>query len=417
MVFGGETPVIDYICDLSEKYKEISGEKFHPFDADYWKMIRNAKAEGKKLIYVSGPLPMEILYAMDCVPLCLDLIPPRLSENKELTARFIGETDKSIDQDFCALNRAEMGVLLRKNLGMEPDAYVSVPIPCDSARTAYYIMSRFVDVPVFNFDIPLRINEGSLGYVAGQMEDFIGFLESVTGKKLDWNKVKYRMELSDKAGEMLHRCALIRRSKPCPMSSHMAVWNELMNAMAPTEEMLGLLKEEIEICEKRLASGESPCPDGEKHRVLLFHNLFWQGVEISEWLESEYGAVTVMDGFCFKERESFEKPDDRLDCIRHMSKRMLTGSAAHGAAVSAFELSETAGIAAYDYGADVSIYLGNAGCRHSWAAEKMVMDSILEKLGLPTLTIDVDNTDRRYKSYVDIKAAISEYMDAVVNKK
>jgi len=412
---GREMSVIDTMCSISEKHRENSGKKFRPSDADYWKTVQSAKTEGKKLIFVSGPLPMELIYAMDCVPLCLDLIPARLSENPELTAKFIGETDRRVDQDFCALNRAEIGAMISGKLGVAPDAYVSVPIPCDSARTAYFVMSRFAEAPAFNFDIPMRINDRSLGYVATQLESFLDFLENVTGEKLDWNKLKYRMELSNRAGELLNECARLRKNRPCPMSSHMAVWNELMNAMSPTEPMLKQLEEELRICRARAAKGESPCPTGEKHRVLLLQNLFWQGIDITDWLETEFGAVTVADGFFLRTRDFFGELDDREACLELMCRRMLTGSSVHGAAVSAFELSDMASGAVREYGADVSIFLGNAGCRHSWAAEKLVTDSITDTFGIPTLSVDVDNTDRRYKSEKDIKMAISEYMDAVVN--
>ena len=149
----------------------------------------------------------------------------------------------------------------------------------------------------------------------------------------------------------------------------------------------------------------------------MLHNLFWQGIEITDKLESEFGAVTVMDGFPLKNREFFEHTDDISDCKRTMCGRMLWGSTVHGAAVSGLGLSETLDGVVRDFGADVSIFLGSSGCRHAWAAQKMVSDSIQAKYNIPTLVVDVDNTDRQYKSEKDIFAAISEYMDTVINKK
>ncbi len=417
MVFGGEKTIIDYIIEKAAAYKFTAGEKFRPWDVGYWEMVRSAQIEGKKLILINGPVPLEIIYAMDCVPLYLDLLPTRLSENIELTARLIREADKCGNSEFCAMNKTEIGTLTNGKLGLVPDAYVTVPIPCDSARAAYSVMGLMVEFPVFNFDIPMRRDERSLQYIAMQLDALIGFMEKITGQTLDWEKLRYRMELSNRAGVILEKCTELRRITPCPMSSHMSVWNELMNAMAPTEEMVKLLLEELEICTSRAASGISPCPGGEKHRVLLLHNLFWQGIDITDMLESKYNASTVMDGFPLKSRDFFEHPDDVNDCKRTMCGRMLWGSSVHGAAVSGAELCETLDGVVRDFGVDVSLFLGSSGCRHAWAAQKMLSDVILGKYNIPTLVVDVDNTDRRYKSEKDIFTAVSEYMDTVINKK
>jgi len=178
-----------------------------------------------------------------------------------------------------------------------------------------------------------------------------------------------------------------------------------------------LLTKELEICNNRIAEGYSPCPEGEKHRVLLLHNLLWQGIDLTAWLERKYGAVTIKDGFCFRNREFFTKLDDKQDCIRIMSERMLSGSLAHAAGGSGEELLEAIEGIMGDFEPDVFMFLGNVGCRHAWAATKMVTDVLQEKYGLSMLLLDIDNTNRNYKSENEIKIAISEYMDTVVNKR
>ena len=416
-VFSGEMTIIDYICEVSAADCGRDDGNGRPSDLSYWEMVRDAHKNGKKLIFISGPVPLEIIYALDCVPLCLDLIPSRISENTVLTAKLINETETHANPSLCSLNKTSMGILLKKNLGLTPDAYISLPISCDSARTACTELGAYIDAPTFHFDIPLRRGGQSAMYVEMQFGRVIEFLENIVGKKLDWQQVKYRMELSNRSGQLLEKCAAARAGKPCPMSSRLTVWNELMNAFAPTEEMERLLSIELDICNNRIAEGYSPCPEGEKHRILLLHNLLWQGIDLTAWLELEYGAVTVKDGFCFRNRELFAKPDDKEDCIRIMSERMLSGSLAHAAGASGEELLEMIESIMSDFEPDVLMFLGNTGCRHEWAATKMVTDVLQEKYRMPMLLLDIDNTNRNYKSEGEIKKAISEYIDTVVNKK
>jgi len=414
LILSEKLSIIDYICKISALDCEEPG---HPRDLDYWETVRDARKNGKKLIFTNGPVPLEILYALDCIPLCLDLLPSRISQDEALTAKFINEAETHANSSLCSLHKTNTGILLSNTLGLKPDAYVTVPIACDSARAACTETSRYLEAKSFHFDIPLRRDEKSVRYIEMQFNMFVGFLEEISGKKLDWEQVVYRMELYNRSVKLLEECTEMRRRRPCPLSSHTTVWNETMNAFGPTQEMGKLLETELALCKERIDSGKSPCPDGEKHRVLLLHNLLRQGAEVTAMLEKDFGAVTVADGYSFGSRELFAQLDDKQACINLMCRRMQSGAMAHGAGVSGVELLASIDDSLRDFEPDVLIFLGNRGCKHIWAATKMVSDAVQNQYGIPILTLDVDNTDFRYKSGREIKTAISEYMDTVVNKK
>ncbi|MFB0920427.1 MAG: 2-hydroxyacyl-CoA dehydratase family protein [Oscillospiraceae bacterium] len=413
-VLDGNLSIINYICQVSAAEPETPDS---PGDLCYWQAVNNAHKNGKKLIFTNGPVPLEILYALDCVPLCLDLIPSRLSRDEALTSKLINEAETHANSSLCSLNKTNTGILLSGILGLKPDAYVTVPIACESARAACPEIGRYLDAPSLHFDIPLRRDASSSRYIGMQFDYFIGFMEEIAGKKLDWDKVKYCMGLYNRSAVLLKECAELRRSHPCPLSSHEALWNELMNAFGPTEEMVKLLETEISLLKERIDSGAGPCPNGEKHRVLLLHNLIRQGSKITAMLEENFGAVTVADGFCFAPRELFTEPENRQACLDLMCRRIQSGSMAHGAGVSGEELLASISDLLREYEPDVFIFLGNRGCKHAWASTKMVSDVVLERYAIPMLTLDVDNTDFRYKSEKEINDLIAEYMDTVVNKK
>ncbi|MEA4895527.1 MAG: 2-hydroxyacyl-CoA dehydratase family protein [Oscillospiraceae bacterium] len=414
MLLEGKLSMIDYICDTANK--DMGGSEY-PSDLCYWETVRDAHKNGKKLVLTNGPVPLEIIYALDCIPLCLDLLPSHISQNEKLTAKFINDAETRANASLCSLQKTNAGVLLANSLGLEPDAYLAVPIACDSARAACQEVERYIKVPSLQFDIPMRRDEGGARYIGMQFDMFLGFMEKISGKKLDWESVKYRMALYNRSAKLLKECSELRMNRPCPLSSHTTVWNELMNAMGPTEEMAKLLEAEIDLCKERADTGKGPCPDGEKHRVLLLHNLLWQTAGITSALEKDFGAVTVADGYCFGAREIFTDPDNKQACVDIMCRRIQSGSMAHGAEVSSEKLLDSVGTLLRDYEPDVLILLGNRGCRHVWAGTKMLSDSVQARYSIPMLMLDVDNTDFRYKSEGEIKTAISEYMDTVVNKK
>lgn len=416
-VLDGSLRLIDYIYELAEidKAKE-PGER--PWDGEYWKMVQEAERAGKKLILMNGPAPVELIYAMDMVPLYLDLIPGRLLMDATLTGQLIHLTEVRANDKLCSLHKTITGLVLAERLASSAAAYVGTPILCDSARTACAETARYTSLPTFQFDLPLlRGRKNSLDYIAVQIEHFITFLEQVSGNTMDWGAVKERMALYNRAARLAEENRALRKNRPCPLSSRLALQNELMNAMGPTQAMSALLEQEKVLCESRLRAGGSPCAGGEKHRVFLHHNLMQIFPALTGWLEERYGAVTVLDGYGLAAYPRFEAPDDRAASLLVMAARMATGSAAHGGGISGEEKLAALGGLIADYAPDVFLFLGSRGCRHEWAESKLVSDALQEKYGSSMLMMDMDNTDLRYKSPEEIRSAIAEYMETVVGAK
>ena len=415
-LLAGKLGYIDYAAQRAALAREKNAGTLPASDAPAWDALLRARSEGKKVVYTSGPVPAELLWAMDCVPLDFDLLIPRLAENPHLIPPLMRQTELRVNADVCRLNRAEIGTLLCGDMGVRPDAYVAVPVPCDSACMAYMSLADHAGAPAFQFDVPKRPGGRTIDYLSSQLEKFRVFLEELTGKALDRDKLRYRMELTNRAEALLRENEALRASRPCPLSSHKNIWSELSNAIGPTEEFCAMLETENQLCKKRLAAGESPCPGGEKHRVLLLHNMLWQSADYSAWLEENYSAVTVADGYAFDERAVFEHPEDGNAALRTAALRLLDGAAVHGAGMSGQDMVEKICAVVSDRGADVALFMGSSGCRHEWAASHMLEEALQQRCGLPMLAVDTDNTDPNYRSEKEIKTALSEYMDTVVKK-
>jgi hypothetical protein len=177
--------------------------------------------------------------------------------------------------------------------------------------------------------------------------------------------------------------------------------------MLEMEHTLGEMLIEMEL---------GPCPDGEKHRVALLQNMLWSSAGTMDWLEQEYNTIAVMDAFGFQQGDIYEHPDDFEDCLRVMARKMQNNPMIHGASGPSEHFISLVDKIFQDYEPDVSMFIGHIGCKHTWASAKMVTDMVQEKYGLPTLYLDVDGIDGRYKSLDEIKATVGEYMDTVVNK-
>ena len=421
-VLAGEMSIVDFcaekVCGQIERMKEKNPDMLWTLEIQkfMWETYRDAHKMGKKLVFFGGPVPVDIIVAFDCVPVYLDTVPIRLSPNPPLAARFIDAAEKYVPNSMCGLDKIELGMILAKQFGPIPDAFVYSSVPCDSSRIAYPNMHNIMGVPTYVFDTPFRRDERGIQYLVDQTKRFVTFMEELTGTKFDIGKYKEVMKKTNRTFEWQGKCADLRKRKPCPLPGRLLVLNGTSNAMSGFDEMGDLLEKEYEVGEMLSDFGMGPCPDGEKHRAALLQNMLWSSAGTMDWLEREYGTVAVMDAFGFQHGDLYDDMDDLEECFRVMARKMQNNPMIHGASGPSEHFVYLVDKIFEEYEPDVSLFIGHIGCKHTWASAKMVTDMIQEKYGLPSLYLDVDGIDGRYKSLDEIKAAVGEYMDTVVNK-
>ena len=422
LVLNGEMTIVDFACAKIDgsiaRMKERNPDMLWTMEIQkfMWDGYRDAQKNGKKLVFYGGSVPTEIIAAFDCVGFYMDVIPFRLSTNPSLTSKYIDEAEKYVGASMCGLDKTELGAWLCGDYGMKPDIFVYNSVPCDSSRVAYPALEKIINVPTFSFDMPYRRDMRGFDYLADQIEDFIKFMEEQTGKKLDWDKLKYYMENANRNFELQKKCADLRKHKPCPLPGRLLVLNGSTNAVACYPEMGDLLEAELGVGQMMIDLGMGPCPDGEKYRVAMLQNMVWSNQGIMDWMEKTYNAVAVMDAFGFQGDIMYEHMDDRRDCLYVMGKKMQNNPMIHGASGPSVHHIKLVDDIFAEYEPNVSMFLGHTGCKHTWASSKMITDMVQDKYGLPTLFVDIDCIDGRYKSGDEIKAQISEYFETVVMK-
>ncbi len=383
-----------------------------------WEEVRDAHKNGKKLVGFRGPVPVTIIRAFDCVPFFFDTIPTRIASMEDLCSRYIDETEKYTPTSMCAIDKAQLGVAIKHEFGVPVDAFVHATVPCDSSRIAYPIMERLYDCPCFTFDCPFRHDAKGFQYVADQIQTFVHWMEDFTGLRWDadrYEKFKDICEKSNRAYDALIKLADLRKKKPCVLPGRMLVLNEIIGPLAGTEAVATMLETELEMGNMLIDMGMTAtrCPE-ERYRVCLMQNMLWSNTGIMDWMEKTYGAITVMDGFGYQDGIIMDDLNDWEKIKRQTAEMMLRAPMIHGATGPTEYWLKVIDKMYEDYGVNVSIFMGHVGCKHTWASGKIVTDYIQEKFGIPTLYVDVDAIDPRYKSNNELRAQISEYMESVV---
>ena len=418
-VLSGEMDTMDFICDTIEsKYNrclEKDPDALWTFEIQKatWLPIRDARKDGKKLVFFGGPVPVDLIYAFDCQPYYLDQLPLSLAPTVNLASKYIDLCERYANQSMCALSKIELGTLLASQYGVEPDAFVYSTTPCDSSRIAYPNMEKILNKPTFTIDLPFRRDQRGEDYLVKQTKEFIQFMEEFTGKKLDWDKYKYRMEVANKTNELLIKCANQRKHTPCPLPGRLLVANSCMSGQAADPALVDFLQHEYEAGEMMIELGMGACTE-EKYRMLFLQNPIWTNIKTFSWLEQNCGAVCIMDVLGHFLGNFYEHMDDEEDCYHVLARKMMDFPMIHGAAGPVDYYLDRIDYLMKDFNINTSIFLGHVGCRHTWASTKILSDHIMEKHGIPTLLIDVDCIDGRYKSPEELQNGIAEYLQNVV---
>lgn len=419
-VLSGEMSTLDYIAGTAESKQARAIEKnpdmvwIYDIQVAQWATIRDAHKNGKKVIAFGGPVPVDLLYAFDCQPYYLDQLPLSTAPNIDMTAKFVDLCEAHTNQSMCSIDKVEMGALLANQVGVKPDAFVYSTVPCDSSRIAYPIMEKIWDVPTFNVDLPFRRNKRGEDYLIQQTKEFITFMEGLTGTKLDWEKFKESMKVANRTNELLEQCAELRKHTPCPLPGTLLVTNACMSGQAADPAMATFLEKEVETGQMMLDLGMGACMNGEKYRMLFLQNMLWTSLKSYGYLERECGAVCVMDVLGHFHGDFYEHLDDKEDCFRVMSHKMMNLPMIHGAAGPVEYYEDRIKYLMDNFNINTSVFLGHVGCKHTWASTKILSDYIQENYGIPTLLLDIDCIDGRYKTAEEVQDSIAEYLETVV---
>ncbi len=419
-VISGEMSTLDYICDTAESKLKRAQEKnpdatwIYEIQVAQWCQIRDAHKNGKKVVAFGGPVPVDIIYAFDCQPYYLDQLPLALAPTTDVVAKFIDLCENQTNQSMCALDKIELGVLLAGQYGTKPDAFVYSTVPCDSSRIAYPNMEKIWNVPTFTIDTPFRRDEKGIQYLVNQTKEFISFMEEFTGTKFDWDKFKVSMEVANQTNELLVKCADLRKHTPCPLPGALCITNACMSGQAADPALVNFLQKQYETGQMIIDMGMGACQNGEKYRMMFHQNMLWTNPKTYTWLERELGAICIMDVLGHFWGNFYEDMDDKDACYRVLAKKMADFPMIHGAAGPVDYYLDRIKYLMDNFNINVSFFMGHVGCKHTWASQKILSDYIFEHYGIPTLALDVDCIDGRYKGPEEVQSAIKEYLENVV---
>jgi len=387
-----------------------SDELYYELLAKYYREIRDAHQNGKKVIHHTVMLPTEILYAMDVVPSLIEVVAGaivnlcNLWEEGLASAKAYGLAPEICSGHRLMLASAILGWLPR------PDALIWSNMACDNTAKSCDLLMRLWDSPGFYLDRGYDVNERELAYFVRELEAMIAFLEELTGRKMDYDRLSDIVRCSWEMTQLQREVEQLRKTVPSPMRSRAGMFSHLISYyFSGTPEAVTFFRQLRDEAKARADRGESFIKE-EKYRLVMYFEPPIYGWKLLDWMERAHGAVLVMEPAFGQWGPGEIDPRKPLEALAKKTFIRPTVRQMHGPVGL---LVEDMVEAAKTYSADGVISFNHVGCRQSSSCNRLLKDVIGEETGLPFFSVEHDIADPAFVSEEEMRDKIEGFLEMI----
>jgi len=398
----------------------------------YYNSGNSFKKKGGTIAYVSVGFPVELLYAIDILPY--------FPQNH---AAFYGAQGKTANvfepaeviglysTDLCSEIKATIGMAIGgESLSFNmppPDLIISANNICGSITKCAEALSRYYNVPLFILDVPFissDVNLYSIGYVKEQFRDLICFMERVTGRKYNYDKLEEVTRFSWEALSLWGEIIEMSKSIPTPVNcldifTHILPLTTLRGTEGAVKYYRRLRAEVKERVEQKICA----IPE-ERYRLFWDYLPIYHKMSYLSRIFARYKACFVAASFFFPAMEDTDlagkisfgqvtsislTPDEVL---YYLARGYLTIFVNRSLEYKASLFTKIAQV----FSVDGFIFHVDRSCKPQ-SLPQYELRNLMEKAGFPTLIIDADSMDPRYFSEGQVTTRIEAFMETLENHK
>lgn len=406
---------------MSERLLQTTKGFYRNYIRKFYEDAHKAKAENRPVAWVTSTFPIEILLAMDIFPVWPENY-ASVCAARQISVKLCEAFERQgFSRDLCSYARCVLGSLFdTENLpegGLpKPDFLVASTGACDTHMKWFQVASRILKCQLFLLDAPYDISGANsenleshhVRQYVSQLEDLIALLEKQTKTKLDKKKLQETLRLSDRTSMLWDQIQDYRKTVPTPMDARDAFSAVFFMLCIPgTNLAVDFYERLLEEVKKRAENKVGVIAD-EKYRLIWDNLPLWFNLQVFEYLNS-LGAVVVAETFSHVWMGRL----DPLRPLESLARKYLPNFANASIEKKVNLVIELV----KDFSADGVILPTNWGCRMMSVNETIVKDAVYEKLGVPSLILDVDSSDWRNYNEAQVKAKIEGFLQILSQKR
>lgn len=266
------------------KSHSAARELMREYVGDIYEDIRKAKAAGEPICYSTSNFAKELFEVMDIKVVYPENHAAAVAAKKG-AEKFCEKAESlGYSADLCSYARISIGFDEREEefgFGLdipEPDFLCVANNICSTVNKWYENLSWKYDIPLIMLDVPYATEEDfnpeKIEYIKSQLQGIVEKLESITGRKFDYDRFQEVLETSSENGRLFQEAMdLIGKANPSPASAfdeyNFMALMIIARGKKETTEVLRLFVEELK---ERIAADETTFSGDQDHRI------FWDGL-------------------------------------------------------------------------------------------------------------------------------------------
>jgi benzoyl-CoA reductase/2-hydroxyglutaryl-CoA dehydratase subunit BcrC/BadD/HgdB len=266
--------------------------------------IQEARRDGKRLIgYSAGEyVPEELIYAAGCLPLCLI----RGGDPEP-----VGVSHAYVPQFQCSFSKAQLGY---KILDEDPHYrmldYLVIAVTCQHIRRMGDLLTFYTPIQEFRFGIPRNFkNPESYVYYSKGIKDLKLFLEDITGKMIQEDRMREYVSLFNRMRTLLREIGELRKNVYPPISGKEFIRLHHATFYSDPHYLVHQLPQILNELKKSMAENCSMDHLRKPRLMLMGPNLAFGDYKIIEIID-QCGGTIVVEEFCEGMRYYLGKVDE-----------------------------------------------------------------------------------------------------------
>ena len=367
---------------------------------------------GKPACYHYFPMSVEIMLALDVVPICYEVVCGLTS------ALYTEGAEEGVDRieadgypdHLCSTQKGTAGCFLMGVIP-KPDILVKAATPCDASNRLYEWTAHKYKTPLVVVETPYYRNERGLRYMTGEIKRMVEQLEKLTGNTLDEDKLREYCNFGNEAMDYILKTQELKKKHPCPDTGWHRPADTIFMTQIGTPNCAGYFKRLYEDVKARADRGEGVIPEGKKERRATY-GYTWECYDLPlfDWLEDEHGVTYISDTLTYFTPDvgfvDTTNMETMLEGLAWRTMQMPMGRQTMG--FSDVWINDFVTIVKA-FKADALILGGHMACKHFWALNKLLSDKIREETGVPTLRFEMDMFDKRFTPPAELRRIMNEF--------
>jgi len=384
---------------------------------EYMDEAFHAHELGKLIGYSTAISPVEIFVAHDIIP-----IYPENHAVANLTAKKGVELCSVVEgmgytNHLCAYARSDLGyrqtgLTVTKGIP-DPDLFLACNAQCFTLTKWFQILSRKYDSPVFVFDTPeyvmdKKAREEIVKYCVLQLKELISFLEEVTKKKFDYDRLKEVMKYSAQSSILYKKFLDMAQYKPSPISIFDALIGMAIAVYRRgTQECVDYYQTLCDEIQAKVEQGIGVLPKEKEKYRLYWENLpVWFKFSDHAKLLGSYGGVILTSLYVHAWSLEFDLDKDPLVTLAENYVSRFSNSTIEDRVDMAMDLFKK-------YDMNGMIMFMNRSCKAVSFAVPTLKDILTKKTGIPALVFESDMGDQRFYAESQVRTRIEAYFETL----